>query len=81
VNFDTPYFKGCSKVLCLKNPIVDVLIGNVINAFIEDRTLDNPILDSEINCHVIDNTFLVGFKMFVTSITSNNVSESVIDKM
>ena len=66
VFLDTPYFQGWSKVLCLKNPIVDVLIGNVENATIEEMVLNKPISDHEIHDGGIQNKFLEGSKILGT---------------
>ena len=32
VELDTPYFSGRSKVLCMDNPVQDIIIGNIPGA-------------------------------------------------
>jgi len=32
VELDTPYFSGRTKVLCMDNPVQDIIIGNIPGA-------------------------------------------------
>ena len=55
VDINTPYFVGYSEVLCLQNPVYDLIIGNIDNA----RDPRNPDLnwslrEDDLDCKTVD---------------------------
>ena len=43
IKVDTPYYKGVTQAICLRNPLFDLVIGNVPEA----RNSDDPVLGVE----------------------------------
>ena len=48
VEIDTPFYKGCAKVLCMDNPVQEVIIGNIPGAVGLRQHSDNGVKSTKL---------------------------------